>query len=176
MEIFKDIQGYEGLYQVSNLGNVRNIISNKPIKGYKNNEGYLNLRLYKDKNRKSFKIHRLVGFAFIPIIEGKLNINHINGIKNDNRVENLEWCNQSENVTHGYRVLNSKGGFKNNPEYIKNKHSKSVTQYNLNNIPIKTWKSASEIERVLGFSRSCISDCCNNKIKTSAGYIWKFAE
>lgn len=118
-EIWKDISGYEGLYQVSNLGRVKSL-SRKTKAGIKNNDwvirkdkilkvrketkGYLNVALYKNNIPKSKKIHRLVAEAFIDNVLNKPQINHIDGNKTNNRVENLEWCDNSENQLHAYKM------------------------------------------------------------------------
>ena len=113
-EIYKDIIGYEGLYQISNFGNVKSL----PKKRFNGNHyinrneiiikavfsrGYASVGLYdNDGNFKSIKIHKLVATAFIDNPNKKKYINHINSIKNDNRIENLEWCTESENTIHAY--------------------------------------------------------------------------
>jgi hypothetical protein len=113
-EIWKDIVGYEGLYQVSNLGRIksfartwicgdRNSKKNKPetiSKLHHNKQKYLQVWLCKNGEPKNFRVHRLVAQAFIPNPQNKKTINHINGVKDDNRVENLEWLTIQENLNH----------------------------------------------------------------------------
>jgi hypothetical protein len=104
-EIFKDIPGYEGLYQASPSGKIRSILSSKPriLKANQDRCGYLYYGLYRNGKSKSLKEHRLVAVTFIENAGGKEEVNHKNGIKTDNRVENLEWNTPSENILHGYK-------------------------------------------------------------------------
>lgn len=110
-EIWRDIVGYEG-YQVSNCGRVRSFKSGEPriLKPIDNGGSYLIVNLYRDGKGKIQLVHRLVAAAFIPNPESKSEINHINGIKNDNRAENLEWSTHSENQCHAYATGLSKSG------------------------------------------------------------------
>ena len=138
MEEWKDVVGYEGLYEVSNLGNVRNKQTKKVLKPTLGKRwGYYKLNLYKDGIMKSKTIHRLVAEAWIPQVEvDKDQVNHINEIKTDNRVENLEWCTVNYNNAYGthndrvYDVLVKKGYIK-HPE---RRYLSSYEKYRLNYI------------------------------------------
>lgn len=114
-EIWKDLAGYEGLYQVSNLGRVRSVsftnnqVRNLPrlhiMRPFDNGSGYLMLSLTKEGQRKNYYVHRLVAAAFLPNYEDLPVINHRNHDTKDNRVENLEWCTQKENVHHSRALM-----------------------------------------------------------------------
>lgn len=136
MEEWKDVVGYEGLYEVSNLGRVRNKQTGKVLKPKLGKRwGYYTINLCKDKKRSTKTIHRLVALAWIPRVDGdKDQINHINEIKTDNRVENLEWCTVEYNNAYGthnersYNALVEKGYIK-HPE---RRHLSSYEKYRLN--------------------------------------------
>lgn len=115
-EIWKPIKGYEGLYEVSNLGNVKGLaktvrckdnalrtVRERVLKPQMNERGYLFVSLYKNKKCIHAKIHRLVAQAFIPNEEEKKCVNHIDGDKTNNVVTNLEWCTHSENMKHAFK-------------------------------------------------------------------------
>ena len=104
-EIWKDIQGYEGLYQVSNLGRIKRVWCKPKILTPKpNKKGYLRIYFYKGKNKKFLRVHRLVAQAFIPNPENKPQINHIDGNKSNNCVSNLEWVTNDENYKHALKM------------------------------------------------------------------------
>src|SRR3954463_14262904 len=100
MEVWKDIKDYEGLYQISNLGNVRDVKRGKSRKVTRNCRGYGWVSLTKDKGQKAFSVHRLVAIHFIPNPGNLPQVNHKNLNRMDNAVVNLEWCDQSHNVRH----------------------------------------------------------------------------
>ena len=173
-EIWKDIKGYEGIYQISNLGRVksserrgngREII----LKGWKPKDGYKRVKLIKKYKVENKLIHRLIAEAFIPNPNNYPVVNHKNGIKTDNQIENLEWCTQKYNMREAQR-LNLLNPGKN----IKEK--RKVKQYTKEGKFIEEWSSMIEVQRKLGYKTSAISMCCKGKIKTAYGYIWKYAE
>lgn len=178
-EIWKDIKGYEELYQVSNFGRIKRISylhgkSKKYIKKEKIKkavitiQGYLQVGL-SNNGLKHIKVHRLVAETFIPNPNNLPQINHKDGNKQNNNVDNLEWCTCSENIIHAFKNNLKKG--KRDEENIL---SKKVIQYNLNGEKIKEWDSTMQIQRELGINNVSISQCCLNKIKKSHNFIWKY--
>ena len=113
-EIWKDVIGYEGLYQVSNLGNVKRVgsfrgVNKKYLNNYNlipmdNGKGYLRIKLTKNNKSKRVMLHRIIAEAFVPNKLNKPVVNHINGNKKDNSLINLEWCTQSENCLHAVKI------------------------------------------------------------------------
>lgn len=176
-EIWKDIKGYEELYQVSNLGRVKSLsrfaynhfTKERIMTPIITKKGYLQIRIRANCKAKGFKIHRLVAEAFIPNPNGLPQVNHIDGNKQNNCVDNLEWCTCKENmqhaVTHG--LLHDYSG-------NKNPNCKVIFQYNLNGVFLKRWTSIYQITKELGYERHGISKCCSGKIKKYKNYIWKY--
>lgn len=185
-EIWKPVVGYEGLYEVSNMGNVKSLNYNKTkkvqiIKNYKKKSWYLQISLYDVfKREKWFLCHRLVALAFIPNPENKPQVNHINWIKYDNRVENLEWCTRSENTIHAFANNLIPNAFYKTNHPCKWKfwkdHIRSIPimQYSLDWEFIKEWEAMMQIERETWFLASWVCRACKWVPFTYKWYIWKY--
>lgn len=180
-ERWKPIKGYEGFYEISSLCRIRSLsrkVKSKSIGFAVTKErilepwmnrsvGYYMVTLYKYGKNRKLLVHRLFAEAFIPNPENKPCIDHINGIRSDNRVENLRWCTHKENTTfplateRRIRSMNFK--------------AKRVAQIELSTGKIiKVCFSAGEVERQTGYKRSLISACCRGESLTSHGYKWKY--
>lgn len=172
MMIWRDVSGYEGLYQVSDSGVVRNKRTSAVLKVSINHGGYERVKLYKhiDGKRvaKTFLVHRLIALSFVPNEENKPQVNHIDGNKKNNCANNLEWCTQSENLAHSVRI-----GLR-DMSCCTNVTKKKVEQWSLDGKHINTWNSMSDAARMLGLQVSNISRCCAGKIEHTGGYKWCF--
>lgn len=175
-EIWKYIKGYEGLYQVSNLGRVKSLYfkDEKILKGRPDKDGYILVYLYKNKKATNKKVHKLVAEAFVP--ECKIQVNHKNGIKDDNRAENLEYVTAGENQLHAFCVLKRKHKILTEKEKEKlfNARSKRVIQYDIKSNKKFVYKSIREAERNTGIAHISISRCCRHKQEKAGGYMWRY--
>lgn len=164
-EIWLPVRGYEGIYIVSNLGNIFSLRRNKILRGRKGHRGYKQVNLCKNGVLTTHRVHRLVATAFVPNPNNYLELNHINENKLDNRVENLEWCDRSYNVNYGGRT-----------EKQKAKLSKPVVQLSLSGEQIAVFPSGIQAARELKLSSSSISECCRGKRKTIGGFKWEYSK
>ena len=164
-EMWKDIEEYNGEYQVSNLGRVKSFKNNKekllkPFFTKTNQEGYLVVNLCQNNKRKIKLVHRLVAEAFIPNPNNFPFINHKDEDKTNNNVDNLEWCDSKYNNNYG--TLREK---------MKKKLSFKVAQYDLNDNLIKIYDSAHEAAKENNIEQGGISACCRGKQIRKDGYV-----
>jgi len=152
IEEFRDVVGYEGLYEVSDWGRIRR--NGKILKPVKDTKGYFQVDLYKNGIKKRALIHRLVAYAFISNPDNLPQINHRDENKTNNTVDNLEWCDNKYNTNYS--------------------HSKPVLQYDRLGNFIREWSSAKKVEEELGICNSSISSCCSGKYNSAGGFVWRF--
>lgn len=200
MEIWKDIKGYEGIYQVSNLGRVKSlprivICSNGCKKNYKSKilkskfekDGYLRIGLTKFSKETKKYIHRLVAETFVPNPNNYSEVNHIDENKSNNKAINLEWCTRKYNMNYGnrikkqvahtnYKKIASKIDYKALSVLQKSATQKAVYQYSKEYKFIKRWSSFSQVENELGIHHSNIVACCTGRRKSTGGYIWSYTK
>ena len=165
MEIWKDIKGYEGLYKVSNYGNVKSLNYNHTGKERllkPKIETYYRITLSNYGVVKLYLIHRLVAEAFIPNPDNLPQVNHKDENKHNNHVYNLEWCTNKYNLNYGTVK-----------EKIAKALSKKVYQYTLDGEFVREWKSTQECERN-GFHQAHIVKCCRGERKTHKCYRWSY--
>ncbi len=183
-EIWKDVKGYEGLYQVSNLGRVKSLKRivkrnghNYPIKkevtlsqAVNKRTGYCMVNLY-NNGVKVKSVHRLVIGAFLKNIHNKKDTNHKDGIKTNNKLSNLEYATRSENEKHAYRIGLKKNTGCSDVNYTGN--NKPVIQYTKDNVFVAEYDSIKDAALSTGGSASAISINCKGTTKLSGGYIWE---
>ena len=176
-EIWKDIPNYEG-YQVSNFGRVKSLerfkkgkngslasIKERILKSLISHNGYYQVILCKNSKARLYYVHRLVYEAFNGQIPEGLQVNHINEIKTDNKLENLNLMTAKENLNWGTRN-----------ERIAKKRSKVVLQFDLNNNLVKEYQSIIQAGQETGFAFQNICACCKGKLKQAYGYKWRYKE
>lgn len=187
-EVWKDIPGYEGMYQASNTGKIKSLtrivnssygskmrITGKIKKLYQHPNGYVYVGLSKNGETRSCRVHRLIAMAFIENKSNLSDVNHKNGKKNDNRLSNLEWCSPSQNSIHAYEMKLRKS-----PNYWEGKFgalhnlSKAVEMRSKEGVIIKTFASIREAERNTGIANQNITKCLKGKRRSAGGYVWSF--
>lgn len=178
IEIWKDIKGFENIYQISNYGRIKSYKKNKEGKILKNTNkkgDYLSVILQYKDNIKYTRIHRLVALAFIPNPNNYNEINHIDGNKQNNHVENLEWCTHKQNFEHAKKI----GLWKYNKPY----KSKKIRQFTLNNEFLCEYENSIHASKITGICARNILQVANREPynnkgsirKQAGGYIWRFA-
>ena len=180
-EIWKDIPEYEGLYQVSNLGRVKSLerfrkgkndsstsVKEKIKKSVISRNGYCRVILWKESIGKWHCVHRLVYLAFNGPIPENMQVNHINEIKTDNRLENLNLMTPKENTNFGTGIERRV------KKQINGKKSKPVLQYDLNDNLVKEYPSIRQVERETGFANQNIINCCKGKYEQAYGFKWQY--
>ena len=157
------IDNQETNYSVSSLGEVRNDQREKILK-QATQGGYKFVTLSINNRAKRLRVHRLVAEAFISNIEKKPYVNHKDGNRSNNKVENLEWVTPAENTQHAVQT-----------GLLKPSRSVKVVQYSLNGERIKEFESQTEAANALGIQQAKISDVCNGKRQTTGGFQWRYA-
>lgn len=190
IEEWRDILGYEGYFQVSNLSRIKSLrrfanrkgsgnflVEEKIRKQMVGSTGYWVVGLRINGKTKNLKVHRLLCQAFILNPNKFPQVNHKNSIRTDNTLSNLEWCNNSMNTIHAYRS-NRRVGVWIGKKYEQNHLSKPITQMDASGGIIKKWASAQEAQDKLGFKVSGISGCANGRYgkKTYRGFLWSFTD
>jgi hypothetical protein len=179
MEIWKDIKGYEGFYQVSNLGNVRSVIKKKVLKPQPNSKGYLRVQLKANGVGHHFLVHRLVALHFVDNpCESKNNIvNHLDCDFLNNSADNLEWTTLLGNTRHAIKC----GRMKRTKEWLKHlresneRNGKSVVGTNIKTGETIYFACLNDCAKA-GFQPSCVCNCCKGIRKTHKGYKWGYAQ
>ena len=184
METWKDVKGYEGLYQVSDLGRIKTK-RGTIRKLTQNKNGYLYVNLCKDGKIKNFPVHRLVALAFIEPHEVGLTVNHKNEDKTDNRVENLEWLTRKDNLnygTHNARVSKNRKGKCSGTEHFNygklgansHTHKGKVVGVSIENPEVVVeFDTAADASRALKISSGQLCDTLKGKYKTCGGFYWR---
>ena len=190
-EVWKDIEGFEGLYQVSNIGNVKSLVNNKGVAREKVLKPtivsvYLHVNLYKNKTRKTYNVHRLVAKAFLPNPQNYPCVNHRDENGENNNVENLEWCSYKYNTNYGSRNERAGKANTNNQNRSKaiskaltnnTKISKAVVAFKKDEL-VMVFPSTNEAGRQ-GFDQSNVAACCRNCYMREGnnvykGYEWRY--
>ena len=169
-EIWKDIEGFEGLYQISNFGKVKSLhnrggIKERILKPYKKKNGYLQVKLRNKNHIKYETIHRLVAQAFLPNPTKLPSINHKDENKENNNVDNLEWCSVGYNNTYGSRI-----------ESLKRKLNRRIKQYDLEGKFIKEYESVKQASQENNISMGNISSCAKGRYAQTHNYVFKYAK
>ena len=166
-ETWKPVKGFEGLYEVSNLGRVRSLRNGIILKETRDSRGYSHVTLAKGKRIENTtrNVHRLVADAFIPNPQNLPQINHKNEIKWDNMAENLEWCTPRYNLNYGNAIRK-----------ITEAKFKPIEQLDDDGNIIARYKSGKSAEQATGISRQAICHCCTGKTQHAGGFRWRYSQ
>lgn len=172
-EIWKDVKDYEGLYKISNHGRIWTHKYKKYLKQMKSRGEYLHVSLSKCGVVKKYDVHRLVALNFLPLIEGKNVVNHIDENKTNNHISNLQWCTQKENINHGTGIQRALETKKTSEKFRKAYEIRAVPVIGINIITGNKveYESMAAAEKD-GFRNGSISNCILGKSNTHAGYKW----
>lgn len=170
---------------MSNTGKIKSLRMTKNfgiLKQQRTRDNYCFVNLYKNKQQKGYRVNRLVARAFIPNIKNLPEVNHIDGNKSNNSVENLEWITTRDNIIHSYRIglRTVENNIKNLKNYTKrgkdNPLSKPIIQYDKKGKMISKYAGIREAGRTTGIYHQNIMRCLNGEGKTAGGFIWKYEE
>lgn len=172
-EIWKDIEGFEGRYQISNLGNVKSLRYGgrgepKNLVPKVNNKGYEWVELFANGKKSYRQIHRLVAAAFIPNPNNEPVINHKDENIRNNCVDNLEWCDQGYNTRYSLNLHHRERSIR--------KHKRPIAQIDKNGNTVKIWDYSRQVEKEGNMSQWSILQCCAGKRKTAYGYTWHYVD
>lgn len=186
-EIWKDIKGYEGLYQISNLGRVKSLArvifeidgkervsKEKILQSKRISSGYRAVILYKDGKGKTMYIHRLVAQAFLYNGNNYTDVNHKDGNKENNTLANLEWVTRSYNIKHAYNTGLRKAYIDKAKEAALKVKSFPVLQFDNNNVLIAEYSSITQASLQTNISHYYISKSCKGELNNNANYIWRY--
>lgn len=163
-EIWKPVFCGENEYKISSNGRIWSCISKRIMKQHTEHCGYSVIKLSGGHGHgKNFFIHKLVAEAFLPNQNGLPEVNHKDENPLNNQSDNLEWCEHKYNIKYGTRTAK-----------VTKKRNKAVVQFDQTGKRVGEYCSASDIEKVFGFSQGHISDCCNGKRKSAYGYVWQY--
>lgn len=181
-EVWKDVVGYEGLYRVSNLGRVKSLerkdsigrkVKERIMSQTKSPQDYPMINICKNSKEDIFPVHRLVSIAFLENIDNKPQVNHKDGNRSNNNIDNLEWVSCSENIKHAFREL---GRTPSHTGMFGKLHhnARAVVQLSMDGVFIARYDAQHEAYRITGISQGNIGACCRGERKSTGGYKWKY--
>lgn len=167
-EVWKNIEGYNGIYQVSDYGNVRSTNykmtqTTRNLKQFHDGRAYMKVKLCRYGQERTVAVHRLVATTFLENPDGKEEVNHIDGNTLNNNLSNLEWVTPKENMKHAYRI-----------GHITIPKIREVDQYSIDGKFIKHWVNIRTAAITLGVDPSAITKCCRGRLKKTGGFVWRY--